>query len=275
MNQYLHLLSNTGIGLPTDLWVPATNRIQPQQSNQVALGIAKDLMDKGITLSVEGYYKKMNRVLGYKEGASFLVIGDPGDNNEVKWEDNVCSGQGWSYGGELLLQKKVGKFSGWIGYTLSWTQLQFDSLNFGKKYYARYDRRHDISLVGIYKYNEHITLSATWVYGTGNAITLPLATYTPETHNPAFNTNNYHFTVQDYGEKNAFRMGAYHRMDIGIQFHKQLKRCERIFELSFYNLYNRKNPFFYYIGNDAAGNSKLMQVSLFPILPSVSWTFKF
>ncbi len=277
MNQYLHLLSNTGIGLPTDLWVPATNKVKPQQSQQVALGFAKDLPKQKLTVTIEGYYKEMKNVLSYKEGASFLQISDNDEAEGTHWENNVTSGAGVSYGAEFFIQKKVGKFTGWIGYTLSWTTLKFDSLNFGKAFPARYDRRHDISVVGMYKINDHINISATWVYGSGNAITLPLASYVAS---PDFMASNLFQqsgqTVSYYGEKNSFRMAAYHRADIGIQFHKKLKRCERIFELSFYNLYNRKNPFFYFAEyNQVQQKTVLMQISLFPILPSVSWTYKF
>jgi outer membrane receptor for ferrienterochelin and colicin len=285
MNQYLHLLSNTGVGLPTDLWVPATNKVKPQQSQQVALGLAKDLPSKNITITVEGYYKWMKNVLNYKEGANFLNVAD-NSNAETQndWQTKVVSGTGLSYGAEFLIQKKVGKFTGWIGYTLSWTWLQFDSLNFGERFPARYDRRHDISVVGIYKINDHITLSATWVYGTGNAITLPIASYGVEQHTvpgtqqaqPVAGGIWPYSEAGDYGKKNSFRMSPYHRMDIGIQFHKKLKRCVRTFEVSVYNVYNRQNPYFYYINYDQnSKKNKLMQASLFPILPSVSWSYKF
>ncbi|MBD0255508.1 MAG: TonB-dependent receptor, partial [Cytophagales bacterium] len=152
MNQYVHLLSNTGAGLPTDLWVPATREVAPQQSRQVAAGIAKDFSERGLAVTLEGYYKKMDNVIGYREGASFLLISDGVESaNQVRWQDNVTSGQGWSYGAEVLVQKKTGRLSGWAAYTLSWTQLQFDALNFGKKFLARHDRRHDLPLVGIYE----------------------------------------------------------------------------------------------------------------------------
>jgi hypothetical protein len=157
MNQYVHLLTNTGLGLPTDLWVPATDILKPQNSWQIAGGFAKDFIDKEVLLSIEGYYKESKNVISYKEGASFLeVTGDASaeQSENFNWEDNITAGRGWSYGAEFLLQKKTGKFSGWIGYTLSWTQLQFDELNFGKKFWARYDRRHDISLVAIWKIRE-------------------------------------------------------------------------------------------------------------------------
>ncbi len=186
MNQYVHLLTGTGLGLPTDLWVPATGEAPPQRSRQVAAGIAKDFPQKGLALTLEGYYKKMDNVIGYREGANFLPINNSAESaNQVRWQHNVTSGQGWSYGTEMLLQKKEGRFTGWAAYTLSWTLLQFDELNFGQKYFARYDRRHDISLVGIYEISPRITLSGTWVYGTGNAITLPVASFRVAEHFPS------------------------------------------------------------------------------------------
>ncbi|MCX6321614.1 MAG: TonB-dependent receptor [Bacteroidia bacterium] len=285
MNQYIHMISNTGISLPTDLWVPTTDRVKPQQSQQVALGLVKDFNKPDLSFSLEGYYKNMEHVIGYKEGASFMMLDDPGSSSDNNWEDNVTSGRAWSYGFEFLLQKKEGRFNGWIGYTLSWTQMQFDSLNFGKKYYARYDRRHDISFVSIYKLSDHITLSGTWVYGTGNAVTLPTSEYTAQRH-----LDDYHYypgqqygyvsgrPVNDYSVKNNFRMKAYHRLDIGIQFHKEKKWGERIWEISVYNVYSRKNPFYYYSDYKIINNKEygiLKQVSLFPIIPSFTYSFKF
>ncbi len=297
MNQYLHLLSNSGIGLPTDLWVPATDRIKPQQSQQVALGLAKDLTIKEakFMISLEGYYKKSRNIIGYKEGASFLTVGSSEDNSNFSYEDIVTTGKAESYGAEFFLQKKFGKLTGWIGYTLSWTWLQFDELNFSKKFPARYDRRHDISVVGIYKLSKHITLSATWVYGTGNAITLPQASYQATSQNPYPtdpSTFSNSITVNEYGEKNSFRMAPYHRLDIAIQFHrskssctcndddfeiiKKIRKVERTFELGLYNVYNRHNPFYYYTRYDSTTKqTKLKQRSLFPLIPSISWTWKF
>jgi hypothetical protein len=286
MNQYIHLLSNTGIGLPTDLWVPSTERVHPQQSSQVAIGIAKDLSKPLLSISLEGYYKKMSHIIGYKEGASYININEVTSASESSWEDNVTPGKGWSYGVEFLVQKKEGKFSGWIGYTLSWTLLQFDSLNFGRKYYARYDRRHDISLVGIYKISKRITLSATWVYGTGNALSLPVSKYTAYEYSPQGGSDPYYYhspkgfsfsgIKENFENKNDYRMGAYHRLDIGIQFHKQKKWGERTWEISVYNAYNRQNPFFYYsFTDDETQEGKLKQVSLFPIVPTVTYSFKF
>jgi hypothetical protein len=282
MNQYIHLLTQTGVGLPTDLWVPSTSKVPPQKSSQVAVGLAKDINKHDLTVSLEGYYKKSDDIIAYKEGASFLSIDEADGADEVDWEENITSGQGWSYGVEFFVQKKVGRYTGWLGYTLSYTQLQFDSLNFGKKYYARYDRRHDISLVNIFKLKENkeeqkkVTISATWVYGTGNSITLPHARFRINPHEIGGASQGIDSdVVNDYGERNGFRMAPYHRLDLGLQFHKRIKKGERTFELSFYNLYNRKNPFFYYIDENANGDNVLKQISLFPILPSISYTLKF
>jgi len=291
MNQYVHLLSNTGIGLPTDLWVPTTDRVKPQQSQQVALGIAKDLPGSGLALTVEGYYKTMSNIINYKEGASFLLLNDPTSANNTRWEDNVTAGRGWSYGAEVLLQKKVGRLSGWVGYTLSWTQWQFDALNNGRPYYPRYDRRHDISVVGIYELSKRITLSGTWVYGTGNALTLPTGrydayrpggSYVPLTGGGQFGGLFQNGRIVDnYGtQKNSFRAEPYHRFDVAVQFHKQKKHHERTWEISLYNAYNRRNPFFYRLESVAQANGEpnktvLVRYSVFPIVPSVSYSFKF
>lgn len=287
MNQYIHLLSNTGLFLPTDLWVPSTSRVEPQHSQQYSAGFAKDFPSTNIILTLEGYYKTSNKVLGYKPGASFMALDDPTEAQNFTWEDNVTAGQGKSYGVEFLLHKKTGKFSGWIGYTLSWTKLQFDELNFGKEFWARYDRRHDIALVGIYQITPTISFSSTWVYGTGNAITLPLGRFKAETHNPFLDALimagqpayfNYFGEMSDYGNMNSYRMKAYHRLDFAFQFTKKKENYERTWEIGAYNTYNRKNPFFYFTDDYYEDNtriSKLKQVSIFPIIPSVTYSIKF
>ena len=299
MNQYVHLLSNTGIGLPTDLWVPTTDRVKPQQSRQVAVGLAKDFSDdfplgSGFALTVEGYYKTMQNIINYKEGASFLLVNDPTSAERVRWEDNVTAGRGWSYGAEILLQRKTGRLSGWVGYTLSWTQWQFAELNGGRPFYPRYDRRHDISVVGIYELSKRITLSGVWVYGTGNALTVPIANFRAYRQNPGtqftsvpngipsliaplFDNGT---RVSDYGqEKNSFRAEAYHRFDVSIQFHKQKKHHERTWEFSLYNAYNRRNPFFYRLETvqtvGQPNRTALFRYSVFPVVPSFSYNFKF
>lgn len=294
MNQYIHLLSNTGTGFPTDLWVPATDRVKPQRSKQAAIGVVKDFTGdntrlRGITLSLEGYYKTMDDIINYQEGASFLMLKNLQSANKVSWEDNVTSGKGWSYGTEFLAQKKSGRFTGWVGYTLAWTQWQFAALNGGKKFYPRYDRRHDISVVGMYEFNKRVTLSATWVYGTGNALTVPVGRYNAAMHEGNVNQTKTMVVqtpfdegspVIDYAGKNTFRAEAYHRMDVSLRFYKQKKHGERTWELSIYNLYNRRNPFFYELGFKDNGpkqstTTALYKYSVFPIMPSVSYNFKF
>jgi len=285
MWQYIHLLSNTGLGLPTDLWIPATPKVGPMKSEQVAVGIAKDFK-QGYSLSVEGYYKELTDIITYKEGASFILQDDFFDPsvpvNKKAWESQVTSGKGWSKGMELFLQKKVGKLSGWVGYTLSWTELQFDSVNGGKKYFAKYDRRHDVSIVGIYKISKKLTVSATWVYGSGNAITLPQSIVPIPGMNPQAypqvwdvrgSTGN---QTLDYGARNSFRMEPYHRLDVGLQFSRDKRRGRETMELSCYNAYNRANPFFYYGGSSPDFNNRVLKkVTLFPIIPTLTYSFKF
>lgn len=283
MNQYVHMLSHATIGPPLDLWIPSTARTLPEACTQYAVGIGKDFKHT-IAFTIEGYYKESNRIIGYKEGASYLTgYGDSEDKTRA-WEDQIVSGRSWAYGLEFLLHKREGKLSGWIGYTLSWNQVQFDSLNMGKKFYARYDRRHDVSIVAVYKVSNKVSLSATWVYASGNAITLPLAVFTPVSSSPFDPTPGGYRGYTLYSDKNGFRMPAYHRLDLGIQFSKKLKRSwSRTWELSIYNAYNRQNPYFYFIvaqpntqsvSTDAI-NHRLKQITLFPVLPSVSYRINF
>lgn len=292
-NQFVHLLSNTGIGLATDLWVPVTSKAPPQQADQVAVGFSKDFTKDGFSISVESYRKYMRNILAYTEGATFLGIDDP--LSAGIWEDNITLGKGVSYGTELLLQKYFGKLTGWLGYTLSWTVHQFDDLNYGKNFYPRYDSRHNISLVGIYKVSPKIVLSANWVYSTGNALTVPqgyfygnfaTGAYTRLSRIPGTDTYINEIEVERinrvpyYGVMNSFRAEAYHRLDIAIQLHKKKRKHERYWEFGLYNAYNRKNPFYYYLEatNDFASNGQRIELkkkSLFPILPSVTYNIKF
>lgn len=269
MQQYIHLLTNASIGLPTDLWVPSTDIVKPEDSRQVAAGVAYTFLKK-YELSVEGYYKTMTNLIEYKEGAGFFTTG-------ASWEDQITFGDGWSYGGEIFLQKKVGKTTGWVGYTLSWTTRQFEDLNFGEAFPYRYDRRHDLSIVMTHEFNEKMDIAATWVYGTGNAVSLPISRYASPSN--GFFGNE----IYNYGSRNSFRMAAYHRMDIGMNFHKERKLWKRTWSVGAYNAYSRKNPFFLYFKDefttDENGNTvtvnKLIQVSLFPIVPYVSYSFEF
>lgn len=268
MTQYIHLLSNYGVGLPTDLWVPSTPSVKPQQSWQGAVGVARTIFNEQYELSIEGFYKEMKNLIEYKEGAGFMEIG--GD-----WQTKIESGKGTAYGSEFFIQKKEGKLTGWIGYTLAWTNRQFENLNFGKVFPYKYDRRHDVSIVASYKLNKKINVSLTWVYGTGNAATLELANYKAGFDGTGGSDFYYYDQLNYYGERNSFRMKAYHRLDLGIDFIKVRKRWTRTWSVGAYNAYNRKNPYFMYFGNDDFGNPALYQVSLFPVIPSISYSFKF
>ncbi|MCB9230612.1 MAG: TonB-dependent receptor plug domain-containing protein [Bacteroidia bacterium] len=263
MTQFLHLLTNPSIGLPTDLWVPVTKKIGPQWADQWAIGYARSL-PAGFQVTVEAYYKEMHNVIDYKEGSSFL-----GDSKD--WQDKVVVGRGNSYGAEFLLERKIGKTSGWIGYTLSWTNRQFDDLNFGKPFPYRYDRRHDIGLAVTHTFNENVDIGLVWVYGTGNAITLG-----QEQYGGLRNFGQgFFWPIEYYGSRNSYRMPSYHRLDIGVNLHKKMKRHTRTWSFGLYNAYSRQNPFFLYFKTNNQNQRGLYQISLFPVIPSVSYSFKF
>ncbi len=262
MNQYIHLLTNSNVGLPTDLWLPVTDTIKPQNSVQYALGTVISI-GPHIDFSLEGYYKEMNNLIEYKEGATYLQANED-------WQKKVEIGKGYSYGAEVLLRKKIGNTTGWIGYTLSWTNRQFDNISFGEEFPAKYDRRHDISVVVSHKFSERFDIGCSWVYGSGYATTLA--------HEKYPSAMEYGGDIEYFGKRNDYRLPSYHRFDIGFNFHKQKKWGKRTWSFGAYNVYNRKNPFFLYFDNDYNYNNNtkvLRQVSLFPIIPYVSYQFNF
>ncbi len=272
MTQYLHLLSNSNVGLPTDLWLPSTARVKPMDSKQVAIGGIYAL-SPSLELSLECFYKTMDKMIEYKEGAFYWGQYD-------NWQDKIETGKGWSYGTEVLLRKKSGSTTGWIGYTLSWNNRKFDNINEGKVFPARYDGRHDISVVVNHTFNKCMDLGLTWVYCTGTAFTLNAEEFLYKS--PDIKQVN-NIVVQSAGSRNEFRMPSYHRLDIGMNFHKKRKWGERVWSVGIYNLYSRRNPFFVYADNGTSMNAmgivvnnvKFKQVSLFPIIPSITYGFKF
>jgi hypothetical protein len=272
MSQFVHLLTSSTISLPTDLWLPVTNKIPPSRSGQIAAGINKKFK-RNIELSLELYYKNMKNLIEYKEGASFATTGSG-------WESKVETGNGWSYGAEVLLEKTAGKTTGWIGYTLSWSNRKFENLNQGKVFPAKYDRRHDVSFVFTHKFSEKMDVGLVWVYGTGNAATLGVMQYpSPGFSTYKTNTENYH-DITDFEQRNNYRLPPYHRFDLGINFHREKKHGIRTLNFSIYNAYNRKNPFF--ITWDVDENAPLWQsrkvlkqYSLFPVIPSITYSFDF
>jgi len=277
--QYIHLANLSPLALPTDVWLPSTDIVRPQLGRQYALGYFRTYDRGNFKASVEVYYKQMDNLIEYKENTQ---PSDGVDNNE----DNLLTfGRGESYGVEFFLKKNFGKTTGWIGYTLSRTERQFDQINGGRWYPATFDRRHDIALVVAHRLNEKWTFSGNFVFGTGRAITLPISGYFIE------NT-----LVYNYSERNSFRMRDYHRLDLSATYSTSptkkvrdkvtgevLERPKTIrskWVFSIYNVYNRLNPYFYYFDNQgepANGTFEVQakQVSLFPILPSVTWNFSF
>ncbi len=266
MSQNIHLLTNNTIGLPNDLWVPATNLIKPMRSNQVAMGVAKTIGKYEFTF--ETYYKTMKNVIEFKEGASFLNV-----NNS--WENKVAVGNGEAYGFEFLAQRKSGNFTGWIGYTLSWVKRTIPELNFGKEFYYKYDSRHDFSFVLNYKENEKWDYGLVWVYRTGNALTMPTGAYPGAVIGGLAGSGLGYGTVYTYSGRNNFRFADYHRLDLSVTRHYKKKWGMIDLNFSVYNAYSRINPFYYRIGTDFKGNKQITRVGLFPILPSVNLGFKF
>jgi TonB-dependent receptor-like protein/carboxypeptidase-like protein len=261
--QYIHLVSNSGTTLPTDLWVPSTYRVKPQIGWQYSAGFFKNFEENTYETSVELYYKTMHNQIEYAAGYT-PSLQDP--------EQSFVFGKGWSYGAEFYVNKARGRLTGWIGYTLSWTWRQFPQLNNGEKYPAKYDRRHDLNVVGAYELNKHWKLSAVFVFATGNATTLPTQFYIIQG-----------VLTQEYSKINQYRLPDYHRLDLAATYTPTFKPNKKIhgsWVFSIYNVYNHLNPYFIYFdqtGNPYNGTLKVSarQVSLFPVIPSVTWNFHF
>jgi hypothetical protein len=276
MQQNLHLLSNNGAGLPTDLWVPATSTTRPQYSHLYSIGVYHTLENSGIEINIEGYYKTLNNQIEFSEGASFFG----GANN---WEDKIeRDGKGKSYGIELLIQKKQGRLTGWIGYTLSYNYRKFQYINEGDWYPYKFDRRHYLTLVANYSIKKHVIVSSDFVFNTGNAITLPDSKY-PSINNDYNNVSNNPISVftqtfdniYTYPGRNQSRMPVYHRLDVSVHFTKEKQKGTREWVISIYNVYCRQNPYFVYLDFDSGNNLHLYQISLFPIIPSISYIRSF
>jgi hypothetical protein len=276
--------------------MPTTEIVEPQKGTQYSMGYFRNFSDNMYETSLEVYYKDLKNQIEYKEGSL------PSDDIQNNTDNQFTFGTGEAYGAELFLKKKHGKFNGWAGYTLSYTTRKFEDLNYGNEFYAKYDRRHDVSIVLSYDLSKKWTFSALWVYGTGNALTVPVAYY--------FIDGKF---VTEYSDRNTFRMPAYHRMDVSATLtpdrtkaiakrkQKLIKRYERkgrdtteivvpkkwannyetSWNFSVFNVYNRHNPYIVYFASEGSISAasdyevKAKQMYLFPILPSVTWNFKF
>ena len=257
--QYLHLLSNSTSGTPIDLWIPSSNNVKPQIVDQIATGYYRNFNENAFEGSIEVYYKDMQNQVDYKTGAELIY------NENV--ESQLLFGKGWSYGAEFFLKKNTGAFTGWISYTWSRSDRKFEGVDMGRVYPASQDRRHDLSLVGMYPLNRKWTLSAAFVYHTGNAVTHPVGKYEVEGK-----------VVNLYDKRNASRMPDYHRLDLGaIMKLKETVNFESDLTFSIYNAYARKNAYsinFREVQGDPT-RTEAVKLSLFSILPSITYNFKF
>lgn len=265
--QYLHQIPMSTISLPVDVWMPSTDLLKPQTCVQVSLGVYQNFQKNMFEAYIDGYYKKMWNLAEYKDGLAFNSL-------MINPDQMYTFGEGYSTGVEFFFRKSKGRFTGFVGYTLSYTKRDFKELNEGEPFYAKYDRRHDVSINLSYEIlRNKLTVSVVWVYATGNAMTVPLGFY-------LFNGN----MVQEYSKRNAYRMAPYHRLDISVDwFIAKRRHFETSLNFSIYNLYNRKNPFFvFYETNTNVDVSqgafeietKAYQMSLVPIMPSITWNFK-
>lgn len=275
MAQYVHLLTSTPVNLPTDLWVPVTKNIRPMRSDQYAVGGYYTGLN-GWEFSIEGYYKDMRNVLEYQDGTSFF-------GTSGSWQEKVEMGRGRSFGVELLAQKTTGKTTGWLAYTLAKSDRQFKdgTINNGERFPYKYDRRHNISFCLNHKFNDRIDIGATWVFNTGGTATIAEQ-----------RTETIIGQLVDYvSHRNNFRLPSSHRLNLGVNFHKKVRRGVHTWNISVYNAYNAMTPNLVYLEEEYIGKdyidengipqtawkrkTKLIKQTLLPCVPSVTYTFKF
>lgn len=259
IHQYVHLLTNSTSAAPNDMWIPSTNIVKPQIADQVSLGVKQSFLNGGISIGLEGYYKYLQNQVDYENGADILL--------NAKIESQILNGAGWSYGGELLFQAQFGGFSGWVGYTLSKTEYKFDEINNGNPYPAKQDRTHDIEIVATYELKKRWVFSLSWIYQTGNAVTFPSAKYEINGQKVSYFT-----------ERNGYRMPDSHRLDLAVTFrNKPSKKFQSSFTLGIFNVYNQYNPYSVNFRQSEADPSKTeaVQLSLFGIVPNITWNFSF
>ena len=270
--QFMHLISNSTSATPTDIWLPSSPIIKPQIADQYSIGYFRNFRKNTIEFSAEAYYKDFQNVIDYRDGAEITL------NPSVEAE--LLFGIGRAYGLELLFKKKVGKFTGWLSYTISKTENKIEGINKGEWFSAKQDRTHDISVVLMYKLNNRLNFSTSWVYYTGNAVTFPSGKYTIEGQ-----------VVNEFTERNGYRMPDYHRLDLGITLNNKKtkmkktienkdievpKKFESSWNFSVYNAYGRENAYsITFQENEITGQTEAVKLALFKIIPSVTYNFKF
>lgn len=274
MYQYLHLLSNSSGNNPTDTWLPSSNNIKPEIADQVALGFFKNLKNNTYEFSIETYYKAMQNTIDYRTGAEITL------NPTVEGE--LLYGKGRAYGLEVFLKRKKGLLTGWISYTLARTEVQFEKINQGAWYPAKQDRTHDLSIVAMYDLSERVKLSSTFVFYTGNAVTFPTGKYVIDGQ-----------TINLYSARNGSRMPNYHRLDLGLTLEgknyrmvtnpetgnkeKKDRKFQSSWNFSIYNVYARENAYSFTFREkeDNPNQTEIVRLSLFKIIPSISYNFNF
>jgi outer membrane receptor for ferrienterochelin and colicin len=263
MAQYLHLVSSSAITLPTDLWYPVTAKTKPEKSDQVSIGYYYAQPERGLAASIECYYKKLHNQIEYREGANLLF--------NDKYEEELITGKGKAYGAEFFVSKTVGKLSGWMGYSLSLSERQFEELNQGKPFFTRFDRRHDFSLVTAYDISRRHIVAATWIYSSGSPFTPQIGQYI------APNPSNTQIDILPiYGAKNSARLSTANRIDIdyGYKF-KWLGKVSSEFHISIYNLLNKAQPEKVSREyNGQTGKYEYQEKGLFGRIPTLSLNFK-
>ncbi|MGE5395441.1 MAG: TonB-dependent receptor [Candidatus Saccharibacteria bacterium] len=259
IHQFIHQLSNTTSSTPTDVLIPSSDNVKPQIADQWSLGYFRNIQKNMLETSVEAYYKNLQNQIDYKNGADLIF------NSTV--ESELVFGRGWAYGAEFMVRKNIGRLNGWVGYTWSKTMRQFDLIDEGQAFPARQDRRHEASVVALYDVSRKLKLAATWVYYTGNAVTFPAGKYVIDDKIVAY-----------YTKRNAYRMPDYHRLDLSLTWiRKQTAKVESSWNLSVYNAYGRENAYFISFRQNKENPEKTeaVQISLFNIIPSISYKFKF
>ncbi len=263
MKQYLHLVSGSSAVMPTDLWFPVSKQVKPQSSNQYAISYQKEWNKSGLFLQIEPYFKTMNNLVEYKEGTQILL------NNEI--EKDLVQGNGRAYGIEMMLQKKMGRLSGWIAYTLSWSERKFDELNRGNWFYGRYDRRHDLSLVGNFQINENWGFSSTFTIGSGLRVTPMIGKYLM----PSGSYNDV-IGVPIYGDRNSLVLSPLHRLDMNLTYQsKPGKRFKTEWSIGACNVYNRTQAYKLSLVKNADNSRSFKQVGLYGFVPSASFNLIF
>jgi hypothetical protein len=266
MTQCVHMLSSTPIAMPTDLWVPITKDIEPERAIQYSIGVYCTRL-KGYEFTIEGYYKLLNNVLEYKDGMSYMGFSG-------NWNQLVAMGKGECKGIELMAHKTTGKTTGWICYTLSKSDRKFDrnsGINDGKKFPFTYDRRHNFNIAISHEFSKRVQLDATWMFYSGAYTSI-------STSKEELLTPKGTYTFGYIEGRNNYRLPPTHLLCLGVNFTKDKKHCQRIWNFSVYNAYNAMNPAFVYAKTDYDGNivqNKLTKITILPIIPSVTLSYKF